>query len=135
MRHLATPGHGWRIPFVVGNLLRLAYGTGAAFAPSAMCAKRLAPQIHDLPDSRMNLRGFGGALSAIALYSLTSLGSPERARSLLWLNAATDAYDVAVTTLELRARGRLDRTIGGSFALNLTALGWWTLALLAIRRR
>jgi hypothetical protein len=76
----------------------------------------------------MNLRGFGGALSAIALYTLASARSPERARSLLWLNALTDLCDTAVSLLELRARGKLDRVVAGGIGINLTALAWWTVA-------
>jgi hypothetical protein len=81
----------------------------------------------------MNLRGFGGALSAIALYTIASARSPERARSLLWLNALTDMCDTAVSLLELRARRRLDRVVVGGLAINVAALAWWTLATLALR--
>jgi hypothetical protein len=118
----------WRVPIVVGSIVRLVYGTGAAIAPSIMSRRRLAPRIYDMPDPRMNLRGFGGALSAIALYTLASARSPERARSLLWLNALTDVCDTAVSLLELRARGKLDRVVAGGLGINLTALAWWTLA-------
>src|SRR5437764_766703 len=110
-RKTAPPA--WRVPFLVGSVVRLAYGTGAAIAPSTMSRRRLAPRIYDMPDPRMNLRGFGGALSAIALYTIASARSPERARSLLWLNALTDTCDTAVSLLELRARGKLDRVVVG----------------------
>jgi hypothetical protein len=113
---------------IVGSLVRLGYGLGAAIAPLGMCRRRLAPAVHDMPDPRMNLRGFGGAQSAIALYALASARSPERARSLLWLNAVTDACDAAVSLLELRARGKLDRVVVGGLGINITALAWWTLA-------
>src|SRR5207248_9293620 len=123
-----TTPRRWRVPFVVGSLVRLTYGIGAAVTPAGMCRRRLAPRIHHTPDARMNLRGFGGALSAIALYTLASASSPRHARSLLWLNAITDACDTAVSLLELRSRRRLDRVVLGGLAVNLTALTWWTVA-------
>jgi len=130
-RKTAPPG--WRVPMIVGSVVRLGYGIGAAIAPLGMCRRRLAPSVHEMPDPRMNLRGFGGALSAIALYTLASARSPDRARSLLWLNAGTDACDAAVSLLELRARGKLDRVVVGGLAINITALAWWTLASRTLR--
>jgi hypothetical protein len=118
---------------IAGSVVRLGYGLGAAIAPLGMCRRRFAPAVHDMPDARMNLRGFGGALSAIALYTLASARSPERARSLLWLNAVTDACDAAVSLLELRARGKLDRVVVGGLGVNVTALAWWTVATRMLR--
>jgi len=98
-----------------------------------MCRRPLAPSVHEIPDPRMTPRGFGGALSAIALYTLAGARSPARARSLLWLNAVTDACDAAVSLLELRARGKLDRVVVGGLCINVTALAWWTLASRTLR--
>jgi hypothetical protein len=94
---------------------------------------RLAPSLRGHPDPRMNLRGFGGAQSAIAIYTLTAATTPARARSLLRLNALVDASDTAVSLLEWRDRGRFDRMATGGLALNVAALGWWTVAAAALR--
>jgi len=122
----------WRLPILLGSAVRLAYGSAAVIAPSAMSG-RLAPRIHDLPDPRMNLRGFGGALSAIALYTLATARTPERARSVLWLNIVTDAYDTGVSLLELRSRGTVDRVVAGGFGFNVAGLICWTLTAWALR--
>jgi hypothetical protein len=116
---------------LVGSVVRLAYGSAAVFAPSAMSG-RLAPNTHDLPDPRMNLRGFGGTLSAIALYSLVTARTPERARSILWLNVVTDVYDTGVSLLELRSRGTVDRVVAGGFGLNVAGLVCWTFTARAL---
>src|SRR3954467_3512771 len=81
---------GWQVPFMVGGLGRLAYGLGAMLAPEGMAEHQLAPRLHGKPDPRMNLRGFGGAQSAIALYTLAMARTREGARRALALNAATD---------------------------------------------
>jgi hypothetical protein len=124
----------WRLPILLGSFVRLAYGSAAVIAPVAMSG-RLAPEIHDLPDPRMNLRGFGGALSAIALYTLATARTPEAARSVLWLNVITDTYDTGVSLLELRSRGTVDRVVAGGFAFNFAGLVCWTLAARALRAK
>ena len=56
----------WRAAVVVGSTARLAYGLASVLAPEWM-GGRLAPSLRGHADPRMNLRGFGGAQSAIAL--------------------------------------------------------------------
>jgi hypothetical protein len=124
----------WRLPFVVGTVVRLAYGVGAVLVPEAMAEHRLAPRLDGAADARMNLRGFGGALSAIALYSLAAARTPHRARSVLWLNALTDAFDAGVTLLERRDRGTVDRVVAGGLAINVAGMACWTLAARTLRR-
>ena len=123
----------WRVPMIVGSLVRLAYGTGAVALPEKMSG-RFAPTGADKPDPRMNLRGFGGALSAIALYSLMAARTPDRARSVLWLNAITDAYDTGVSLVELRARGEMDRVVAGGFGFNVAALACWAVTARELRK-
>src|SRR5215217_7534656 len=110
-RRPATQGRrtmeAWRTPFVIGGAARLAYGLGSIFAPEWM-AGRLAPTLRGHPDPRMNLRGFGGAQSAIALYTLTTATTRAGARDALRLNALTDGLDTVVSLLEWRDRGKLD---------------------------
>lgn len=96
---------------------------------------RFAPTLRDHPDPRMNLRGFGGAQSAIALYTLSRATTPERARSVIALNALADGFDAGVSALEWKARGELDRMAGGGLALNLVSLAFWTWAAAALRAR
>lgn len=122
----------WRVPFVIGSTARLAYGLGAMLAPEWM-GGRLAPELRGHPDPRMNLRGFGGAQSAIAIYSLTAATTPARARSLLRLNVLVDALDAGVSLLERRDRGRFDQMAAGGVAVNLAGLACWTSALAALR--
>src|SRR3954452_9982759 len=97
----------WRVPFVIGSVARLAYGLGAVLAPEWM-GGRLAPTLRGHPDPRMNLRGFGGAQSAVALYTLVTATSPTAARSPLLLNCLVDTFDTVVSLLERRDRGRFD---------------------------
>jgi|SRR5437660_12389979 len=123
----------WRVPFLIGSIARLTYGVGAVLAPEWM-AGRLAPSLRDHPDPRMNLRGFGGAQSAIALYTLATSTTPQRARSLLALNALVDGFDAAVSLLEGRARGRVDRIVAGGITVNLAGIACWTAATITLRR-
>jgi hypothetical protein len=88
----------WRVPIVAGSVARLAYGLSAVLAPDWMSG-RLAPRILGHPDPRMNLRGFGGAQSAIAIYTLMAATTPDGARRVLRLNALVDALDTVVSLL------------------------------------
>lgn len=117
----------WRTPFVIGSVGRLAYGLGAMFAPEWM-GERLAPSLQGHPDPRMNLRGFGGAHTAIALHTLATARTPERAQAVLGLNVLADALDAGVSLLEWRARGELDRVVAGGVAVNVAGLLCWTAA-------
>jgi hypothetical protein len=122
----------WRIPFVVGSAARLAYGAAAVLAPERMDG-RLAPRLHGRPDPRMNLRGFGGAQSAVAVYTLATARTPRGARSALLLNALTDGFDTGVSLLERRDRGAVDRIVAGGVALNVGGLLLWAVAARALR--
>jgi hypothetical protein len=122
----------WRAPFVIGSVARLAYGLGAVFAPEWM-GGRLAPSLRRHADPRMNLRGFGGAQSAVAIYTLTTATTEERARNVLRLNVLVDACDTAVSLLERRDRGRFDRMATGGVVLNVTALICWAVAAVELR--
>ena len=122
----------WRVPFVIGSTVRLAYGLGAVLVPEWM-GGRLAPELRGHPDPRMNLRGFGGAQSAIAIYTLAAATTPARARSLLCLNVLVDALDTGVSLLERRDRGRFDEMAAGGVAVNFAGLACWTIAFAALR--
>jgi hypothetical protein len=124
----------WQVPFIAGGLARLAYGAGAMLAPEQMAKHRIAPRLHGKPDPRMNLRGFGGAQSAIALYSLSAARTRDGARRVLWLNVLTDGLDTVVSAMEGRARGRIDRIVAGGLGINVAALAVSGLAALALRR-
>ena len=124
----------WRVPFVVGSTARLAYGLGCVIAPEWM-GGRLAPSLRGHADPRMNLRGFGGAQSGIALYTLSrAMASEAGARDALRLNALVDGMDTAVSLLEWRDRGRLDWMAAGGLAFNITGLTCWALAHAALGR-
>lgn len=122
----------WRAPFLIGSTFRLAYGMGAMLAPEWM-GEHLAPTLQGHPDPRMNLRGFGGAQSGIALYTLATATTPERARAVLGLNVLVDALDAGVSLLEWRARGELDQMAGGGVAVNVVSLIVWAAAAAALR--
>jgi hypothetical protein len=81
----------------------------------------------------MNLRGFGGAQSAVALYTLATATSEARAKDALRLNALVDGLDAVVSLLEWRDRGKLDEMAAGGIAINVAGLTCWTLAHLALR--
>lgn len=123
--------NSWRTPFAIGSIARLAYGLGAMFAPEWM-GEHLAPTLNGHPDARMNLRGFGGAHTAIALFTLAAVRTPERARTVLALNALADALDAGVSLLEWRARGELDQVVAGGVAVNVAGLLCWTAAAAAL---
>src|SRR3712207_6932869 len=103
---------GWRAPIVVGSAARLAYGLGCVLAPEWM-GGRLAPTLRGHADPRMNLRGFGGAQSGVALHTLKESATPEGARTVLRLNMLVDGFDCVVSLLEWRDRGRLDDMAAG----------------------
>src|SRR3954452_24778772 len=110
----------WKVPFVIGSNARLAYGLGCILAPQGM-AGRLAPTVRG-PDSRMNLRGFGGAQSGIALYTLATARTRDGARTALGLNARVDAFDALVSSLEIRDRGGFDPVAAGGVVVNFAGL-------------
>jgi hypothetical protein len=123
----------WKVPVIAGSVARLAYGLGAVLAPEWM-GGRLAPTLQGHPDPRMNLRGFGGAQSAVALYTLAMARTRDGARSAVALNGLVDGCDAVVSALEIRARGRVDLSGGGGVALNVAGLAWWSLAAALLRR-
>ena len=122
----------WRVPFVVGSTARLVYGLASVLAPEWM-GGRFAPSLRGHADPRMNLRGFGGAQSAVALYTLTTATTPARARDVLRLNILVDGLDTAVSLLEWRDRGKLDQIAAGGVAINIAGLTCWALAHAALR--
>src|SRR4051794_26572121 len=121
----------WKAPLRIASAARLLYGLGCILAPQQM-AGRLAPTVRG-PDARMNLRGFGGAQSGIALYTLAKARSRDGARSALALNSLVDGFDAMVSTLEIRDRGGADLVAAGGVAVNVVGLVCWTSAALALR--
>src|SRR4051812_31995825 len=103
-------------------------------APEWMAGKRLAPSLRGHPDPRMNLRGFGGAQTGIALYTLSQLRTRDSARSALRLNALVDGFDALVSTLEIRDRGGVDLMAAGGVAVNVVGLVCWSSAAALLRR-
>jgi hypothetical protein len=112
-----------------GALTRLAYGGGALFAPDAMCAHRLAPDIRGHAGGRMDFRGFGGLHLSIAVLTLRAALQNRHTHLLLGLSVGCELSDVAATLLELRARGRADPTVRGSLILATAGLVTWTTVL------
>ncbi len=123
----------WRVPMTIASVWRLAYGLGSMLAPEWMAANRLAPTLREHPDPRMNLRGFGGSQSGIALYTLATARDCAGARSVLGLNAMVDAFDAGVSMLEIRDRGGVDEVAAGGVAFNVLMLGLWTAAAATLR--
>jgi hypothetical protein len=115
-----------------GALTRLAYGAGALFAPEAMCARRLAPDIRGHADGRMDFRGFGGLHVSIAALTLRAALQNRNTRLLLGLSLGCELSDLTATLLELRARGRADPTVRASLLLATVGLATWTTALRAL---
>jgi len=125
--------NNWKATFTIASTARLVYGLGCILAPQQL-AGRLAPTVRG-PDSRMNLRGFGGAQSGIALYTLATARTRAGARSALVLNSLVDGFDAIVSTLEIRDRGGVDPVAAGGVAINVLGLACWTTAALALRSR
>jgi hypothetical protein len=112
-----------------GALFRIAYGVGAIAVPDLM-SRQLAPDIRGHPAGRMNLRGFGGAQTAIGSFTAyAAVVEPRLARAAIGLNLVTDALDSAVSALEWRARGRADRVVAGGVVLNVSGLALGSAAL------
>jgi hypothetical protein len=123
----------WRVPLTIGSVGRLAYGLGSIFAPEWMAANQLAPTLRGEPDARMNLRGFGGAQSGIALYTLARARNRAGGRSVLGLNAVVDGFDFCVSMLEVRDRGGIDKVAAGGLVFNFLMLGIWTTTAAKLR--
>src|SRR5687768_2723421 len=119
-------GGRWQTPMTIASVGRLAYGLGSMLAPEWMARSRLAPSLANHPDPRMNLRGFGGAQSGIALYTLASTRNRRQARSALRLNAVVDVFDAGVSMLEIRDRGRVDTVAGGGVVFNVILMAFWS---------
>jgi hypothetical protein len=81
----------------------------------------------------MNLRGFGGAQSGIAIFTLATARTKAGARPALLLNALVDGFDAMVSTLEIKDRGGIDPVAAGGVAVNVLGLACWTTAALALR--
>src|SRR3954452_231311 len=122
----------WKVPLVIASTARLAYGVGCILAPQAM-AGRLAPTVRGT-DARMNLRGFGGAQSGIALYTLGTARTREGARDALRLNALVDGFDALVSALEIRDRGGVNLIAAGGVLVNVAGLVCWSAAAALLRR-
>lgn len=102
-------------------------------APEWM-AEHAAPTLQGHADSRMNLRGFGGAHTGIAVYTLAVARTHADARTVLGLNVLVDLLDTVVSLLEWRARGKLDPSVAGGVALNVAGLVCWSTAAAVLRR-
>jgi len=107
-----------------GAAVRLAVGAGYLLASSSMASARLAPQTADRPDARLFVRGFGGHQLLIGALTLAAARARRLAGPVVALNLLIDALDMTSTALEVRARGRADRTLIGSIALSGTAIAW-----------
>lgn len=124
----------WRVPMLAGSVARLGYGLGCVFAPNWMDRNELAPSLRDHPDPRMNLRGFGGAQSAVAVYTIANATTRDRARGVVSLNVLVDGFDTIVSLLERRDRGRFDQMAAGGVAVNVLGLGVAALGASLLRR-
>jgi hypothetical protein len=113
----------------IGGLGRLAYGLPSLLAPEWMARSRLAPQLHGEADPRLCLRGFGGLQVTLGTFTLLARRSPPLRRPASLLNLGADTADLSAGALEWVARGRCDRTVAGSLAINLFGLGLGALAL------
>jgi hypothetical protein len=120
-----------RLSLLVSSAIRIAYGAGSMFAPSAMVSARLAPSTEDRPDPRLLLRGFGGHQLMVAAFSLAALRSERLVRPALALNLMIDGFDAASALLEIRPRGGLDRVVVGGVALSSAGVAASTAGLLA----
>jgi hypothetical protein len=113
----------------IGGLGRLAYGIPSLLAPDWMARNRLAPELHGEADPRLCLRGFGGVQTTLGTFTLLARRSPALRRPAALLNMGADTADLSAGALEWVARGRCDRTVAGSLAVNLFGLALGTLAL------
>lgn len=119
---------------LVGGAAHVVYGLGALLTPERMVSARYAPDTHGLSDPRLLLRAFGGHLLVSGCLTLTAMRSPRRARSAAVLCLLINSFDVASTTLELRARGQGDQTIKGGIALSGSGVLAFAAALRELRR-
>jgi hypothetical protein len=120
-----------RLLMVGGSLVRIAYGAGALLAPAEIVAAQFAPDTQGLPEPRLLLRGFGGHQLVTGALTLAAMRSPQLARGAAALSLLIDAFDVSSALLELRARGHIDRTLIGGFALSGSGIITFAAALRA----
>jgi hypothetical protein len=113
----------------LGGLIRMSYGLGALLAPDRMSASRIAPDVRDHPDGRMDFRGFGGLHTNIASATLCSAATDRYVAPMLVLNLGCEIADTAAGLLEWRDRGGPDRLVVGSLVLSTVGVGLWTSAL------
>jgi hypothetical protein len=120
---------------LLGAALRGAWGVGAFAAPKAMGNAQLTggPDL-DLPDPRLYVRGFGAHQVLIAGFTLAALGSDDLLRPALLLNVLLDGVDIASAAAEVAARGRVDRTLAGGFAISIGGGLMFLAALRALDR-
>jgi hypothetical protein len=114
--------------------VRLAFGAGYLLAPSRMVSAGLAPDTDGRPDARLLVRGFGGHQLVTGAMTLAAARARRLAGPAVTLNLLIDAFDVASAVLELRARGRADRTLVGGIGLSGTGVVTSALALRALHR-
>jgi hypothetical protein len=118
-----------------GAAFRVSLGAGYLLAPARMAAARLAPPTDDAPDARLFVRGFGGHQLVTGAIALAALRERRLLARALALNALIDGLDLASAALEVRARGRVDRTLAESMALSATAVAWALAIRLALGAR
>jgi hypothetical protein len=123
-----------RVLMLGGTAVRIAVGVGYLLVPSRMAAARLAPDTDHEPDARLFVRGFGGHQLVTGAVTLAAARAPRLSSPALNFNLLIDTLDMTSTALEVRARGRPDRTLIGSIALSGTAIAWG-LALRALAPR
>lgn len=122
-----------RLLMLGGTSVRMAVGLGYLLAPSKMAAARLAPNADDRPDARLFVRGFGGHQLVLGTVTLATTRGRRPPDLVLAVNLLIDALDMTSTLLEVRVRGRSDRTLSRSIILSGTAITW-TLVLRALSR-
>jgi uncharacterized protein YjeT (DUF2065 family) len=84
-----------RLLLGLGSLFRLAAGVTYLVVPEAMSRRRLAPDISNHPNGRMNMRGFGALHAGVALGTLRAAARDKSCRELTVLNLACALGDTA----------------------------------------
>ena len=109
--------------------MRLAAGVTYLVVPEAMSRRRLAPDIRNHANGRMNMRGFGALHAGVALGTLGAAARDKSCRELTVLNLACALGDTVATLLERRDRGAWERVVLGSVPVDVIDVLWWTNAL------
>lgn len=119
---------------IQGSVIRATYGLLALLFPKLLM-KSVGMDERDLdPEARYFNRLFGGRDLLVAGGTAAAVKSGQEQPATI-ANLFCEFTDTVSAVQELRARGKLDRTLAIGFVFNIVGYMTWVRALLALHRR